>query len=155
MCMFMCMSMYMLPKQCLHWRVSGGFSLRAWLPGLARLGRRYARSFLLLYAILGACHLRTSQLKHSVATLSSIKHICFGSFSLQDDSEPWVPPGCLLVAFWVPLGLLHHDSSSMRCFLKIYMRFLKIYSKNVKCRKWVFGHVSQREMAKLGSHEVV
>ena len=75
---------------------SGWVDSSAGLPGLR------VCSFLLLYAVLGACHLHHSQLKWLLFSFTSIKHICFGSFSLKDASgaqEAWEttqePPRCL------------------------------------------------------------
>ena len=99
---YMYMYMYMLPKQCLHWRVSGGFSLRAWLAGLAAPDGLYVPSFLLLFTILGACHLHPSAAEWSLAPLSTVKHNEFGPFCLQDASSRPGQPSLPLAASWVP-----------------------------------------------------
>ena len=65
-----------------------------------------ARSFLLLFTVLGACQVAPVYTKRSVAPLYAIKHHDFGTFSFKILSGALGASGWLLDAFWVPLGCL-------------------------------------------------
>ena len=92
-------------------RGSGGLSSVLWFCPWGREGI-YGDPLLCTGIVNGDGRLRPSAAEWSVAQLLLKKHICFGTFSLQDTSGllgaswvPWVPPGCLLGASWVPPGV--------------------------------------------------
>ncbi len=66
------------------WRVL----FRAWLDGFPGLRTVPGRLFLLLFTVLGACHVAPVHAKHSVAPLYAVKHNDFLHFLLRDAPEP-------------------------------------------------------------------